>query len=135
MKPSSFSWPLNANSTASQRKVTSVSPCRLMSFGVRTLVTSSAPSPAKATAVTFSFRGAARIQPVTMSAKITATIHSSRDSGPILRSASRAAAGASVVLAAPGGNTLYRMKGSRRIIVSTGTDEASSHEPKLIFTP
>src|SRR6266480_3208912 len=51
MKPSSFNCALRANKTASQRKVTRVSPCLAMSLSVSTPVTNSAPNPRKATAV------------------------------------------------------------------------------------
>ena len=95
MKPSSFSWLLSAKSTASQRYVDSVLPCWAMSSTVRTLVARSAARPPKATAVRFRFRVPAMTQPVTMTAKATATIRSSRLSGPIERSSARAAAGAS----------------------------------------
>ena len=65
---------------------------------------SSAPRPAKATAVRLSFSVPAMTQPVTMSAKATADDHSSRARRPIDASAARAARGASGVVATPGGN-------------------------------
>ena len=67
---------------------------------------SSAPRPANATAVRLRFKVAARTHPVTMSAKATATIFSSRLRGPMVRSASRAAAGASGVAFTSGGKSL-----------------------------
>ena len=77
--------------------------------------------PPKATAVRFRFQTPAMTQPVTMTAKATATIHSSRLRGPIERSASRAAAGASGVSVTPGGYNRYRTQGSRAIEISAGT--------------
>ena len=114
MKPSSFSWLLSANSTASQRYVTSVPPCWAMSSTVRTLVARSTARPPKATAVRFRFKVPAMTQPVTMSAKDTATIHSSRLRGPIERSAARAAAGASGEAVTPGGYNRYRNQGKQQ---------------------
>ena len=103
MKPSSLSWPLSANSTASHRKVDRVSPCVAMSARVRTRSISSTPSPANAMLVTLSFSASARIHPPTMTAKTTAVIHSSRVSGPSSASALRAASGASGVRPTRGG--------------------------------
>ena len=135
MKPSSFSWLLSANSTASHRKVARVLPCAAMSSTVRTLVASSAARPAKAIAVRLRSKVFAMTQPVTMSAKDTATIHSSRLSDPIERSAARAAAGAPGEAVTPGGYNQYRKSGSRSIAVSVGTDAATNHDPKLMSRP
>ena len=103
MNPISLSWPLSAKRTASQRNVASVSPSCLKSSRVRTLAASSAPRPANATAVRSSFRVPAKTHPETMSANATATTFSSRLRGPMVRSASRAAAGASGVSFTSGG--------------------------------
>src|SRR5262249_40562622 len=73
--------------------------------------------------------------PVTMTAKVTATIHSSRESDPMLCSSLRAMAGASGVSVTPGGNSRERTKGSIRMVASAGTEAASSQLPKLIFSP
>ena len=72
--------------------------------------------------------------PVTMTAKFTATIHSSRVSRPMLLSSLRAIAGASGVSVTPGGNSRnyhwQQKNGCQR-----RTDAASNHLPKEIFTP
>jgi hypothetical protein len=89
-----------------------------------------------ATAVRFSLKTPAKIHAPTMSAKVTAVTHSSRDSGPISRRAWRAAAGASGVSVTPGGNTQKIRRGSRAITVtSAGTEATNSHVPKSTFNP
>ncbi len=135
MKPSSFSWPERANSTASQRNVASVSPCLAMSSIVRTFVISSTPSPAKAMLVTLSLSESAKIQPATISTNAAAVIFSSRVRGPIAANAVRAAAGASGVAPTPGGNSRATTSGSRTMAVSAGTDAATSHLPKPMSRP
>ena len=135
MKPSSFSCPLSAKSTASQRKVMRVPPSCAMSSRVSTLLASRTPNPAKATAVRSSPNGFAMIQPATISANAIATIHSSRDIGPMSRRAARAAAGASGVALTTGGIQRYSIRGRSRIAASAGTDAATSHEPKPILRP
>jgi hypothetical protein len=53
----------------------------------------------------------------------------------MLCSSLRAIAGALGVSATPGGKSRERIRGSRKIVTSAGTDEANSHVPKVIFTP
>ncbi len=85
--------------------------------------------------VTFSPSLSAKIQPETISANATAVIRSSRDSGPNVASALRAAIGASGVSPTPGGNSRAINHGKARIAVSAGTEEATNHFPKPIWTP
>jgi hypothetical protein len=105
-----------------------------MSSIVSTRVARSAPNPAKAMAVRSIFSVPAVTHPATISTNATATIFSSRDSGPIERRALRAAAGASGVPRTPGGNNQYSTSGRSSTVASAGTEAAKSHEPKLIFT-
>ena len=77
----------------------------------------------------------AKIQPVTISTKDIAVIHSSRDKGPKSASAFLAAAGASGVAPTPGGKKREINHGNARIVMSAGTDEAISHFPKPTLTP
>ena len=135
MKPSSFSCELSANSTASQRKVASVSPCLAMSSRLSTPDASSAPSPMKATAVPLRPSEAPNTQPATISTKITAVTRSSRDMDPMLARSLRAAAGASGVAPTPGEKIFETSSGSITIAVSVGTEEASSQVPKPISMP
>src|SRR4030095_3602429 len=81
------------------------------------------------------WRLSAITHPVTITAKVTATIHSSRESRPMLCSSLRAMAVASGVAVAPGGNSRETMRGRRRMVASAGNDAASSQVPNVIFTP
>ena len=124
-----------AKSTASHKKVTSVSPCLVMSSSVITPRNSNTPKPMKATLVVLSCSMLPKTQPATISTKVPAVIHSSRDIRPMAASSLRAAAGASGVLPTPGGKSCATIRGSSAIAMSEGTDEARSHFPKSISSP
>ena len=85
--------------------------------------------------VTLSCSASANIQPDTISAKATAVIHSSRESGPSSASILRAATGASGVSRTRGGKSQPMTHGRARIAVSAGTEATSSHLPKPISRP
>ena len=70
-----------------------------------------------------------------MPTKVTATMRSSRESGPSAASALRAAAGASGVDVTSGVMIRCSRHGISAIAASVGTDEAMSHDPKVIVTP
>ena len=76
-----------------------------------------------------------KIQPATISTKVTAVIHSSRDIRPMPASSLRAAAGASGVLPTRGGKSFATIRGRSPIATSEGTAEARSHFPKSISSP
>ena len=85
--------------------------------------------------VTFSPSLSAKIQPDTISVNATAVIRSSRESGPSVASALRAATGASGVSPTVGGNSRAINQGKARMAVSAGTQEATNHFPKPIWIP
>ena len=70
-----------------------------------------------------------------MPTNVAATMRSSLESGPSAASARFAAAGASGVEVTSGDMIRWRIHGSSTIAASVGTDEATSHVPKLIVTP
>ena len=106
-----------------------------MSFIVSTFSAMSTPRPMNAMLVTLRPSLSAKIQPATITTKVTAVIHSSRDSGPMLAIAARAAAGASGVAPTRGGNSLETSRGNNPIATSAGTQEAMSQDPNPISTP
>ena len=88
-----------------------------------------------ATAVMLSFSALPNTQPVTITTKVTAVIHSSRDIGPMPASSLRAAAGASGVAPTPGEKIFATSRGNIPIATSVGTEEARSQLPKPISNP
>ena len=135
MKPSLFSWLLNVNSDANQMNVASTSPCPAMSLGVSTLVASMIPSPRNATAVGSTCRVLASPHSTTMPRKVIPTTFWSRVRGPSSASVLRASAGAFGMAVTSGLMILYKRNGTRTIARSVGTTDATSHEPKPMFTP
>ena len=95
---------------------------------------SSKPNPMNATLVVLRCSLLPKIQPATISTKATAVIHSLRDIAPMPASSLRAAAGASGVAPTRGGKVFATSRGSIPIAMSDGTEEASSHFPKSIWT-
>ena len=74
-------------------------------------------------------------QPATITTKVTAVIHSSRDIAPMPASSLRAAAGASGVAPTPGGKIFATSRGNIAIAMSDGTEEARNQFPKPISSP
>ena len=77
-----------------------------------------------ATLVALRFSALPNTQPATITTKVTAVIHSSRDIAPMPARSLRAAAGASGVAPTPGEKIFATSNGNIRIAVSVGTDEA-----------
>src|SRR4029077_3236820 len=102
---------------------------------VITPASSSTPKPINATLVVLRSSLLPNTQPATISTKVAAVIHSSRDILPMLARSLRAAAGASGVLPTRGGKIFATMRGRRPSATSDGTAEASNHLPKLISSP